>query len=76
MRGRVEDGETVILAPYGEGGPNVDDVVLVRVHGSVYLHLVKARQGNRYLIGNNRAGINGWVGRNAIYGRAVRIGDG
>lgn len=39
-----------------------------------YLYLVKAIQSERYLIGNNRGGINGWVSRQrAIFGRATRI---
>ena len=73
MAGRVSDGDVVTVTPYGETEPQVGDVVLVKVKGHEYLHLVKARQGERYLIGNNRGGINGWVGRNAIFGRAVRI---
>jgi hypothetical protein len=48
-------------------------VVLVRVRGTVYLHLVKAVNQGRFLIGNNRGGINGWVGPSAIYGIATRI---
>jgi len=39
----------------------------------VYLHLIKAVDGQRFLIGNNRGGINGWVGPQAIYGIATRI---
>lgn len=76
MKGRVNDGDIVTLAPYGESDPAVDDIVLVRVHGREYLHLVKARQGDRYLIGNNRGGINGWVGCQAIFGHAIRIEPG
>jgi hypothetical protein len=34
---------------------------------------VKACQADRYLIGNNRGGINGWVGRRAIFGIATEI---
>jgi hypothetical protein len=53
--------------------PDVGDVVLVRCRGHEYLHLMKARQGDRFLIGNNRGGLNGWVGRRAIFGVATRI---
>jgi hypothetical protein len=74
MTGRVNDGSTVVLAPLTATEPQVDDVVLVRVKGSTYLHLVKALDSKgRYQIGNNRGGINGWVSRNAIYGRAISI---
>jgi hypothetical protein len=42
--------------------------VLCRVNGNQYLHLVKAIQGERYQIGNNRGGINGWITRRQLYG--------
>ena len=48
-------------------------IVLCKVSGSEYLHLVKAIQGERFQIGNNRGHINGWVGPNAIYGRLVSV---
>lgn len=76
MRPRVNDGARVTLEPIGERALCIDDIVLVRVGGRDYLHLIKAVQGERYLIGNNRGGINGWVGRSAVYGRAVAIDDG
>ena len=37
------------------------------------LSLVKARQGDRFLIGNNRGGLNGWVRRRAIFGVATSV---
>lgn len=78
MRPRVESGATVTLAPYGlEEEPAEDDVVLVKVKGTIYLHLIKALRGKaeaqQYQIGNNRGGINGWVSRRSIFGKAVRI---
>jgi hypothetical protein len=48
-------------------------IVLCRVKGSDYLHLVKAIDGDRFLIGNNRGGINGWITGRAIFGRLVRV---
>lgn len=33
----------------------------------------KVNDGERLLIGNNRGGTNGWVGRHALHGRAIRI---
>ncbi len=71
MKGLVESGERVDLSPITSASEElkVNDIVLVRVKGNVYLHLIKAIQADRFLIGNNRGGINGWVGTNAIYGR-------
>jgi hypothetical protein len=74
MRGRVESGALVTLEPC-KAAVKEDDIVLVRVKGNVYLHLVKAKQGDRFLIGNNRGGINGWVGPQAVYGLATKIGN-
>jgi hypothetical protein len=73
MKGRVEDGAGVTLSPCDPATLAVGDVVLVRVRGTDYLHLIKAIDGQRLLIGNNRGGINGWVGPNAVYGIAVHI---
>ena len=49
------------------------DIVLCKVAGNQYLHLIKAIQADRFQIGNNRGGINGWIGRRQIYGRLVRV---
>jgi len=45
------------------------DIVLCKVGGNQYLHFVKAVNGNRFQIGNNKGGINGWVSANAVYGK-------
>jgi hypothetical protein len=73
MRGKVNDGDLVKLEPHDPDRLKVGDVVLVRVKGNIYLHLVKAIDKDRFLIGNNRGGVNGWVGANCIYGVATKI---
>lgn len=73
MRGKVNDGDLVTLEPAAPELLAVGDIVLVRVHGRDYLHLVKAIGDGRFQIGNNRGGINGWVGANGIYGKAVKV---
>ena len=73
MTGRVNDGDLVTVAPCDPGALEVGDIVLVRARGADYLHLIKARDGGRFLIGNNRGGTNGWVGPRAIYGKAVKV---
>jgi hypothetical protein len=72
MRGRIESGQLCTVHPPPEL-LEVGDIVLCKVRGREYLHLIKARQGDRYLIGNNRGKINGWVSRGAIFGKCVRI---
>ena len=71
MEPLIASGQRVTVEPIGSRPIEVGDVVLCRVRRQHYLHLVKAVQGGRYLIGNNRGRINGWVGRGAIYGRWV-----
>lgn len=70
MLPRVRSGQRVVVNPLKDGQPEVDDVVLVRVRGSVKLHLVTAIDGARYQISNNHGHVNGWVGLGAIYGKA------
>src|SRR5271165_5364844 len=73
MKGKVNDGDLVTLAPCDPATLSVGDIVLVRVSASDYLHLIKAIDGERFQIGNNRGGINGWVRVPAIYGIAIRV---
>jgi hypothetical protein len=61
------------VAPADPSTLQVGDIVLCLVRGSEYLHIVKAIQGDRYQIGNNRGLINGWVGGNSIFGKCVRL---
>lgn len=71
--GKVEDGDTVRVEPLGEHLLQPDDIVLCKVRGRQFLHLIKAVRRTQYLIGNNRGGTNGWILRAAIYGVATQI---
>ena len=54
MAGKVDDGDIVTLKPITIAEVAVGDIVLCRVKGNDYLHLVKAKEGDRILIGNNK----------------------
>lgn len=72
MKGRVESGQLCTVAPIADHGTlRVGDVVLCKVRGSEYLHIVKAIQDGCFQIGNNLGRINGWVSHNAIFGKLV-----
>lgn len=75
MRGRIESGQLVTLAPATSADVSVGDVVFVRWRGGFLLHLVKQIVGDRLLIGNNVGKINGWVGAGAVLGRVVAVED-
>jgi len=74
MVGKIESGQLCTVEPLGVYVLEVGDIVLCRVKGNQYLHLVKAIQGDRFQIGNNRGGINGWVTKRQIFGRLIALG--
>ncbi|WP_285634735.1 hypothetical protein [Lentzea sp. NBRC 102530] len=65
--------QLVTVAPVDTAKLEVDDIVLVRVAGTVYLHRVTAIAGQRVQIGNNRGGINGWTSRDRVFGLCVEV---
>ena len=77
MQPKIKSGQLVTITPLEDNVPEKGDIVLCRCSGRDYLHLVKAIRvkGGRYQIGNNRGGINGWVGKKSIFGIATRIED-
>lgn len=70
---KIRSGQLCTVEPIAAADVQVGDIVLCRVSGAEYLHLVKAIQDGRFQIGNNRGHINGWVGPNGIFGRLVKV---
>lgn len=75
MKGKVDSGQLVTVAPLAGRQLQKCDIVLCKVNGSQYLHLIKDIQGARYQIGNNIGRINGWVTVNSIYGICIAISN-
>lgn len=74
MKGKIESGQLCTVEPIEDFAIlKKGDIVLCKVGGSQYIHLIKAIDGARFQIGNNRGKINGWVGTNAIFGKCVKI---
>lgn len=73
MSGKIESGQLCTVIPVDPATLEVGDIVLCKVNGREYLHLVKAIQGQRFLIGNNRGRTNGWVSAKSIYGKCIRV---
>ncbi|WP_251072234.1 S26 family signal peptidase [Streptomyces sp. ISL-43] len=67
QRVRVAPAEPALLEP--------GDIVLARVSGTVYLHLVTAVDAPRHRvqIGNNRGHVNGWTSRDRVFGICVTV---
>lgn len=72
MVGKIDSGDLCTLIPITTP-LEVGDIVLCKVNGNQYLHLIKAIQGDRYQIGNNRGIINGWTNINSIYGKCIKV---
>jgi hypothetical protein len=53
----------------------VGDIVLVRVAGTTYLHLVSAvnAEAGRVQISNNRGRVNGWTSFARVYGICIAV---
>jgi hypothetical protein len=78
MSGKIENRQLCTVVPVTDHSKlQVWDIVLCKVRAFEYLHLIKAIQeghaDGRFQIGNNRGGINGWIGPDRIYGICVKV---
>lgn len=73
MKGKIESGQLVTVCPIREQTLKVDDIVLCKVKGGYFLHLIKAINAGKFQIGNNKGSINGWIAPNAIFGICIEI---
>ena len=71
MAPKLKSGEALIVKPAMEDTViKKRDIVLCKVRGNIYLHLVTAISGKNYKISNNHGHDNGWTRK--IYGKFVR----
>jgi hypothetical protein len=75
MRGRVESGQLVTIAPVAAGDVKVNDVVLIRWKGNYLLHIVQQISENGLLIGNNLGKTNGWASPADVLGVVTGVSD-
>ena len=74
MVGKISSGQLCTVEPIEDHGRlRPGDIVLCKVNGSQYLHLIKAVRGEQFQIGNNRGKINGWVSSTQVFGLCVRV---
>lgn len=72
MTPRITSGQQVTVRPLspderiGKG-----DIVLAKVKGHVYLHLVTKAHGDQFEISNNHGHVNGWTTARHVYGKLV-----
>ncbi|MFF2629483.1 S26 family signal peptidase [Kitasatospora griseola] len=71
----IRSRQPVIVAPVDPALLTVGDIVLARVAGTVYLHLVSALDParRRVQISNNRGRVNGWTSHDRVFGICVCV---
>jgi hypothetical protein len=74
MTGRVNNGQLCTVAPV-TAEPEKGQVVLCRVRGNQYLHLVSAVRNGQFQISNNKGRVNGWITLRSIYGTLQAVED-
>jgi hypothetical protein len=76
MAGKIESGQLVTVEPLTDSVVlKKGDVVLCKVKGAEYLHLISSAPGGgkQLQISNNHGFVNGWIGRGCIYGICTKI---
>jgi phage repressor protein C with HTH and peptisase S24 domain len=73
MLPRIRSGQLCTLERVDQ--VEVGDIVLCKVNGHQYLHLVRAVRPGAAQIANNQGKINGWTSLQNVYGKLIRVED-
>jgi hypothetical protein len=75
MQPLIRSRQLVRVEPVDPAKLEVGDIVLVRVAGTTYLHLVSAvdHANARVQISNNRGRVNGWTGHGRVFGICTEV---
>lgn len=71
----IRSRQQVVVAPVDPSKLEVGDIVLARVAGTVYLHLVSSVDlaRKRVQISNNRGRVSGWTSHDRVFGICVAV---
>jgi hypothetical protein len=76
MAGKIRSGQLCTVEPVADHKSlKKNDIVLCKVGGNEFLHLISAIQSDRFQISNNKGFVNGWVGKNSIFGKCIYVRD-
>lgn len=73
MTPRIKSKQEITISPLDKSGFSVGDVVLARVSGRYFIHLVTAIDGHKVQISNNHGHVNGWTNRSNVYGKVHNV---
>jgi phage repressor protein C with HTH and peptisase S24 domain len=74
MTPKIKSGQLITISP-DLSELHKGDVVFCKVKGKYFVHLLSAIQGERYQISNNHNHVNGWIGKNSMFGKVVKVSD-
>ncbi|WP_069161218.1 hypothetical protein [Nocardia altamirensis] len=71
----IHSRDLVTVAPVDPTKLEVGDIVLAKVAGTVYLHLISALDVSRgrVQISNNRGRVNGWTNHDRVFGICLAV---
>lgn len=73
MTGKISSGQLCTVEPINNRDPEIGEVVLCKVKGKQFLHLITAVKGKQFQISNNHGHVNGWTTYQNIFGRLIRV---
>lgn len=74
MTPKIKSGQLITISP-DVSELHKGDVVFCKVKGKYFVHLLSAIQGERYQISNNHNHVNGWIGKNAMFGKVIKVSE-
>jgi hypothetical protein len=72
MTPRISSGQLCTVEPV-KNPLKKGDIVLAKVRGTPYLHLVTAVRIDQVQISNNHGHVNGWTGFQHVYGILTKV---
>ncbi len=73
MVGRIPAGQKCTIAPVDPAALEIGDIVLCRVKGAEFLHVVKGIDGDLFQIADCKGGVKGWSTGDDIFGRCIKM---
>lgn len=76
MAGKINSGQLVTVEPIKDHALlKAGDIVLCKVNGNQYLHLIMAvkRPGELFQIANNKGYVNGTAHRRNVFGICTKV---
>ena len=75
MTPKIKSGQLCTIAPCDPRDLERGDIVLCKVKGMIFVHLVSATKHTekQIQISNNHGYVNGWTGYGSIYGKLVSV---